>query len=110
MLTVLYIDYEINLWPYKISDSHVLENSLFGAIKLTDADIDKYKYSGYRFDARGFFTFSDGSEIGKNLIILAVDMNSSVHNENKKKIFYLLVKVPHKCHMILHWMQRKNIL
>ena len=79
----------------------MLENSLFGAIKLTkDADIDKYKYSGYRFDARGFFTFSDGSEIGKNLIILAVDMNSSVHNEKdilllgkgsiecREKIFY----------------------
>ena len=89
----------------------MLENSLFGAIKLTkDADIDKYKYSEYWFNARGFFTFSDGSEIGKNLIILAVDMNSSVYNENKKKIFYFLVKVPHKGHMILHWMQRKNIL
>ena len=71
----------------------MLENSLFGAIKLTkDADIDKYKYSEYWFDARGFFTFSDGSEIGKNLIILAVDMNSSVYNENKKKDILLLGK------------------
>ena len=41
-----------------------LENCLLGAVKLTkNADIDKYKYFEYgiRFDARGTFSFPDGS-------------------------------------------------
>ena len=38
--------------------SITLENCLFGAVKSTkNADIDKFKYSGYgiRFDSRGTF-------------------------------------------------------
>ena len=33
---------------YPISSYSILENCLFGAVSLTkNADIDKYKYSGY---------------------------------------------------------------
>ena len=63
-----------------------LENCLFGAIKLTkNADVDKYKYFGYDigFDGKGFF--SHGS-FGNNAIIFVVDMNSSIHINNKKQI------------------------
>ena len=51
-----------------------------------DADIDKYKYSGYRigFDRHGFFPHPSG-ETGRNVIILGVDMSSSTKIDNRKK-------------------------
>ena len=70
----------------------VLENSLFGAIRLTkNADIDKYKYSGYGigFDGRGTFLMSSGG-FGRNVIIFGVDMNSSAHVDNEKKDILVL--------------------
>ena len=43
----IYIDYEIST-NVNINDYPTLENFLFGAVALTkNADIDKYKYSGY---------------------------------------------------------------
>ena len=42
-----------------------------GSVRLTkNADLDKYKYSGYviGFDSRSDFSFTDGS-MGKNIII-----------------------------------------
>ena len=43
----IYIDYEIST-NVNINDYLTLENFLFGAVTLTkNADIDKYKYSGY---------------------------------------------------------------
>ena len=53
----IYIVYEINK-NFNISSCPILENCLFGAFRLTkNADIDGYKYSGYRigFDRNGFF-------------------------------------------------------
>ena len=78
-----------------INNSRVtLENYLFGAVKLTkNADIDKYKYSGYGigFDSRGNFTHPSGG-YGKNVIIFGADMSSSVHFDNKKKYILILGK------------------
>ena len=51
----IYIVYEISL-NYSVSTYPTLENRLFGAVDLTkNADIDKYKYSGYGigFDRKG---------------------------------------------------------
>ena len=59
---------------------------LFGAVTLTkNVDIDAYKYSGYGFgfDRKGEFSFGNG--FGRNAIIFAVDMSSSVHTDNKNK-------------------------
>ena len=43
----IYIDYEIST-NVNINDYLTLENFSFGAVTLTkNADIDKYKYSGY---------------------------------------------------------------
>ena len=67
--------------------SVTLENCLFGAVKLTkNADIDKYKYSGYGigFDSKGSFTHPSGG-YGKNVIIFGANMSSSVHAYNKKQ-------------------------
>ena len=50
------------------------------------ADTDKYKYQsqGTEFDLTGTFTHPDGS-VGKNVIILGVDMTNSKHANNKTK-------------------------
>ena len=64
-----------------------LENCLFGAVKLIkNADIDKYKYSGYGigFDSNWTFLFPDGS-FAQNVTMSGADMSSSIHVDNKKK-------------------------
>ena len=66
---------------YKLSSNlnhfdFALDNCLFGAVKLAkNADIDKYKYSGYGigFDAKGAFSFPTG-RIGQNIIIFGADI------------------------------------
>ena len=66
-----------------------------GAVSLTKrVDIDKYKYSvyGIRFDRKGEFSIGNG--FGRNCIIFAVDMSSSVHVDNKEKDILILIKGP----------------
>ena len=91
----IYIVYEINLWPFTVSEDFILGNSLFGDIKLTpNTDPNKHKYSGYGigFDASGSSLLSNGSGFGKNVIIFVTDMSSSVHICNKKKNILILGK------------------
>ena len=81
----IYIVYEISQ-NYSISSYPTLENCLFGAVSLTkNADIDKYKYSGYGigFDRHGKFSFGNG--LCKNCIIFGADLSSSSHANKKKK-------------------------
>ena len=55
----IYIVYEISR-STDISEYPTLENCLFGLVSLTkNADINKYKYSGYGigFDRHGSFSF-----------------------------------------------------
>ena len=71
---------------------HTLQNCLFGAVKLTkNADIDKYKYSGYGigFDSRGTFSHPSGG-YDRSVIILAADLSKSTHSNNKTKIILVL--------------------
>ena len=73
-----------------------LKNCLFGAVNLTkNADIDKYKYSGYEigFDRRSNFSFPSGG-FGQNILIFGADMSSSTHIDNKKKDILVLGKGP----------------
>ena len=83
------------MWDLRYHYYPVIENSLFGAIKLTkNADIDKYKYSGY---GTGFYrrgTFSVPGGYGKNLIIFGVDMSSSVDVDNKGEHILILGEHP----------------
>ena len=61
-----------------------VQNALFGAVSLTkNADVNKYKYSGYgiAFDRTSSFSFP-GVGDGQNVIIFGVDMNSSIHVDN----------------------------
>ena len=54
--------------------------------KAKNAYLDKYKYSDYviGLDFPLEFSFKDGT-FGKNVIIFAADMTSSVHVDNKGK-------------------------
>ena len=84
----IYIVYEIER-GVNISSYPTLENCLFGAVKLTEhVDVDYYKYSGYGigFERKG--SYSIDNEIGRNVIILGVDMSSSTKIDNKKKMTF----------------------
>ena len=56
-----------------------------------NADVDKYKYSGYGivFDREGSFSFPGGG-YGQNVIIFGGDRNSSPHTDNKEKDILIL--------------------
>ena len=91
----IYIVNEISK-TYDISSKSTLENCLFGAVSLTkNADIDKYKCSGYviGFDRHGFFSHPSGGT-GRNVIILGVDMSSSLKIDIRKKDILILGKGP----------------
>ena len=78
-------------------DYHLtLQNALIGAVKLTkNADIDKYGYSVYRigFDIRSWFSHPSSGD-GQNVIILGVDMSSSIKIDNREKDILILGKGP----------------
>ena len=83
---------------YPVSNYSTLGNCLFGAVALTkNADIDRYKYSGYGIglDRHESVSFP-GIGLGRNVIIFGVHMSSSVHVDNKKKDILILVKGPTK--------------
>ena len=68
---------------------------IFGAVSLTkNADVNKYKYSGYRiaFDRTSSFSFPGGGN-DQNVTIFGVDMNSFIHVDNKGKYILILGKV-----------------
>ena len=55
-------------------------------LTIENADVDKYKYTGYgiAFDRKGSFSFPGGG-YGEVVIIFGADMNSSTHFDNKGK-------------------------
>ena len=80
----IYTVYELD--KIYVSTTPTLVNSSFGAVSLTkNADIDKYKCSGYGigFDRVNVSSFGNG--FGRNVVISGVDMSSSVHVDNKGK-------------------------
>ena len=82
----IYIFYELGASSSHVNDP-TLKSCLFGAVNLNkNADIDKYVYSRYGigFDRRSSFSFT-GVGFGQNILILGVDMSSSVHIDNKKR-------------------------
>ena len=92
----IYINYEINIKDSTIIADPALENCLFGTVTLTkNADIDKYRYSGYGigFDSKGESLFSAGG-YSQNVITFGVDMSSSIHVDNKKKNLLILGRGP----------------
>ena len=91
----IYIVYELEAFGSYASDP-TLKNCLFGAVTLTkNADIEKYKYSGYGigFDRRSSYSFPDGG-FGENMLIFGADMSTSIHIDNKGKDILVLGKGP----------------
>ena len=79
----IYIAYELSASSSHDSDP-TIKNCLSGTVTLTkNADIEKYKYSGYGigFDRRSSFSFPSGG-FGQNVLISGADMNTSIHNDN----------------------------
>ena len=82
----IYIVYELGASSSNDSDP-TLKKCLFGHVTLTkNADIDKYRYSGYGigFDRRGSFSFP-GGRYGQNVLVFGVDMSFTSHIDNKKR-------------------------
>ena len=91
----IYIVYEISK-SINNRDYPTMENCLFGEVTLTrNADIDKYRYSGYRirFDRHGRISFP-GTGLGGNVIIFGVNMISSSKIDSRKRYILILGKGP----------------
>ena len=91
----IYIVYELAGSSSHDSDP-TIKNCLSGAVTLTkNADIEKYKYSGYGigFDRRSSFSFPSGGS-GQNVLIFGADMSTSIHIDNKKKDILVLGRGP----------------
>ena len=89
----IYIVYEI-FNDFSNGNYPTLQNALFGAVKLTEnADINKYRYSGYGigFDGKASFSFPG---LGCNETIFGVDMSLSTKIDNRKKDILILGKGP----------------
>ena len=74
---------------YRLGSFFTLVNCLFGEVSLTkNADINKYKYSGYGtgFDGGGNFSFP-GHGFAWSFKNFGVDISSSVDVDNKVKTF-----------------------
>ena len=79
----VYIAAELGASSSNNSDP-TLKKCLFGVVTLTkNADIEKYGYSG--FGRRSSFSFPVGG-FGQNVLIFGVDISSSSHIDNKKKV------------------------
>ena len=91
----IYILYDLRASSSHISDP-TINNCLFGAVTLTkNADIEKYRYSGYgiEFDRRSSFSFPSGG-FAQNVLIFGADISSSIHVDNKKKDILVLARGP----------------
>ena len=80
---------------YSHDSDPTLKKCLFGAVTLTkNADIEKYKYSGYGigFD-RSSVSFTSGG-FGQNVLMFGADMSTSIHIDNKKKNILVLGRGP----------------
>ena len=91
----IYIVYELAGSSSHDSDPPI-KICLFGTVPLTkNADIEKYKYSGYgiRSDRRPSFSFPSGG-FGQNMLVFGSDMSTSIHIDNKKKDILVLGRGP----------------
>ena len=88
--------YELDRWSKDLNADFTQKDFLFGAVKITqNADPDKCSYSGYDigFDSRSMFSLPN-VDWGENVIILGVEMDSSMHIDNKNKDILILGKGP----------------
>ena len=88
VVNIYYIVYELGASSSSNSDP-TIKNCLFGAVALTkNADIDKFRYSGYGIgiDRTSRFSFPGGG-FAQNIIIFGADMNHLFILIIKEKMF-----------------------
>ena len=85
---------ELDSWPWDLDSDFAFKNYLFAGVKLVkNAEPDKYSYSGYGIGFNTCIEFSlPDRSLGKNVIIVGVDMSSYVHIDNKGKDMLVLGK------------------
>ena len=70
---------------------------MFGNVRITtNADPNKYSYSGYKIEFDSLSFISLPNDLDKSIIIFGADMSSSVHAYNKNKDILILGKVETK--------------
>ena len=77
--------YELDRWSQDLNAKFTLKDCLFRNVEVTkNHDPNKYSYLGYGigFDSRSLSSILK-FDWGKTDIIFGVDMNSSVHGNNK---------------------------
>ena len=89
----IYIVYLIDpISNYRNTD-YIIQNALFGGVKITKnaTDTSKHKYEGYGicFDEGGTFSKA-GINNARNVLIFAVHENSLVHANNKANNIYIM--------------------
>ena len=91
----IYIVNELGASTSSNSDPTIKKLFIWCSYFTKNADIDKYRYSGYGigFDSRSSFSFPGGG-FGQNIIIFRVDMSSSIQVDNKGKYILILGKGP----------------
>ena len=105
----IYIVYEISKNYNQTNNYPTLENSFFGAVKLTKNNgVNNYKYSGYpiRFYGHGSFSYP-GTGVGRNVIVFGVDMSSATKIDNRKKYILILGKGP--THVLEHTLSAEKM-
>ena len=89
----IYIVYLIDPISNSRNTDYIVQNALFGGVKITKNAIDtsKHKYEGYGicFDEGGTFS-KGGINNGKNVLIFGVQENSLVHANNKANNIYVM--------------------
>ena len=84
----IYIVYELRASSSHTNDA-TIKNCLFGGVTLTkNANIDRYRYSGYKigFDRRGSFSFP-GGKLGQNVVLFGANMSSFPHIDNEERTY-----------------------
>ena len=89
----IYIVYLIDPISNSRNTDYIIQNALFGGVKITKnaTDTSKHKYEGYGicFDEGGTFSKA-GINNARNVLIFAVHENSLVHANNKANNIYIM--------------------
>ena len=89
----IYIVYLIHPISNSRNTDYIVQNALFGGVKITKntADTSKHKYERYgiRFDEGGTFS-KGGINDGRNVLIFGVHESSLVHKNNKANNIYVM--------------------
>ena len=80
----VFIVYKLDVWSRDLNAGFTLNDCLLETVKLTtNAEQNKYSYSGYSVGFASHSRSLISNSRGKNVIIFGKDNRSSVHTDNK---------------------------